>query len=654
MTRINFNDYQPQGNYKRRKAIQETAEHLAAMGGGEVEDYVEEARQMFANDRFAYNDDDLISQGFALPTIYKYTDAEGALLYESLRYQHNSIKSAKAFRQRRRAPSGSGIVWLADAGLVKVPYNWPVIVARPNEPVFWTEGEKDADRLIGLGMLATTAAGQGWSIHITKALAGRDVVVLVDNDDKGRQNAEKAVDNLRGWAARTRTVALPGLGTTEDVSDWLDAGHTVEELREIVASTKPSGLHAEPAPWIDPKTIPPRRWLYAPHYVRGFISLLISTGGVGKSSLIISEVLAMISSKPLLGVTPREQKLRVWYWNGEDPLEELRRRFAAAQLHFGLTPADIEDRLFLNSGHDMPLVVAAEEDRSHRIKLAEPLVQQLIEQIRRNKIDVMIIDPFVTCHRVNENDNAAIERVAKAWAHVAEAANCSVMLVHHSRKNGGGDALNVDDGRGASALLAAARTARALNTMTKPEAQTAGIEERERRRYFRSDIGKANLTRPAEAADWFNLVSVDLENAAWEHGGDSVGVVTAWSYPRVDLPQLTTYQISAVQAAIKAGGRWRADARSKREPWVGIPIAQTLRLDLSQNLEKQKVKKLIGDWLSVGWLKAVKDRDDHREEHDYVVVGETAGVESTTAQPETAGVEKTTAQPETPAEDDCL
>ena len=30
MTRINFNDYQPQGNYKRRKAIQETAEHLAA------------------------------------------------------------------------------------------------------------------------------------------------------------------------------------------------------------------------------------------------------------------------------------------------------------------------------------------------------------------------------------------------------------------------------------------------------------------------------------------------------------------------------------------------------------------------------------------------------------------------------------------------
>ena len=233
MTRINSGDYPPRGNYKRRKAIQQTAEELAAIGGGEVEYYVEEAERIFAHEDHAYKDDALIGQGFGLPTIYKYTDAQGALLYESLRYQHTTVKSAKEFRQRRRAPPGTGVAWLADAGLIKVPYNWPAIVARPNETVFWTEGEKDADRLMGLGLLATTAAGQGWSIHITKALAGRDVVVLVDNDDKGRQNAEQAVDNLRGWAT-TRTVALPGLGPTEDVSDWLDAGHTVEELRTIV------------------------------------------------------------------------------------------------------------------------------------------------------------------------------------------------------------------------------------------------------------------------------------------------------------------------------------------------------------------------------------------------------------------------------------
>ena len=64
---------------------------------------------------------------------------------------------------------------------------------------------------------------------------------------------------------------------------------------------------------------------------------------------------------------------------------------------------------------------------------------------KANKIDVIVVDPFVTTHRVNENDNASVERVAKSWSKIAEAANCSVMLVHHSRKTGG-EAATVDEG----------------------------------------------------------------------------------------------------------------------------------------------------------------------------------------------------------------
>jgi hypothetical protein len=45
------------------------------------------------------------------------------------------------------------------------------------------------------------------------------------------------------------------------------------------------------------------------------------------------------------------------------------------------------------------------------------------------------------------------------------------MLVHHSRKTYGNE-MTVEDGRGASALIDAARTARALNTMSKDVART--------------------------------------------------------------------------------------------------------------------------------------------------------------------------------------
>jgi hypothetical protein len=192
--------------------------------------------------------------------------------------------------------------------------------------------------------------------------------------------------------------------------------------------------------------------------------------------------------------------------------------------------------------------------------------------------------------------------------------------------------VTVEDERGARALLEAVRAARVINTMSSDEAMKAGIEERYRRRYFRTDNGKANLTPPPEFSDWFKIESVTLDNSpGWDVDGDNVGVVTGWKYPKVDLPGLTSYQISAVQAAIKAG-RWRADARATKEPWVGIPIAQTLGLDLNVEMEKQRVKKLIKDWLEVGWLRTVQDLDAHRETHDYIVVGVSAGVEPTTAQ----------------------
>ena len=92
-----------------------------------------------------------------------------------------------------------------------------------------------------------------------------------------------------------------------------------EERKEVAndPTAKPR-IGATPFWWIDPKKIPQRQWLYRPHYIRKFKSATVSTGGVGKSSLVIAEALAMISGKPLLGVQP-QQKLRVWYWERRRP-----------------------------------------------------------------------------------------------------------------------------------------------------------------------------------------------------------------------------------------------------------------------------------------------------------------------------------------------
>ena len=419
---------------------------------------------------------------------------------------------------------------------------------------------------------------------------------------------------IAGWTTQAPEQSQAEAANSDQIKTEASAADT-----KAKEAPKPS-INATPFEWVVPGMIPLRRWVYRPHYIRKFASLTVSTGGVGKSSQLIVEALAMASGKPLLDIHP-EKKLRVWYWNGEDPMDELQRRFAAAVKHYELKPEDIDDRLFVDSGRVMQIVIAVELKRAPII--AMPVIKQVIATLLENEIDVLMIDPFVSCHRVNENDNAAIERVAKSWSYIAEETNCSVMLAHHSRKTGGGEGVTVDDGRGASALLAAVRSARTLNNMSVREAENAEIDERERRSYFRADIGKANLTPPAEEAEWFKLLSINLENgdgdAFW--CGDHVGVVTAWKYPKATAPTITASDIKRAQDAIKAGGPWREDQRSVKEPWVGIPIAQALGLYLDRKKDKRTVVGLVSTWLTAGWLKRDDGIDAGRKPRTYIVAG---------------------------------
>jgi AAA domain len=59
-------------------------------------------------------------------------------------------------------------------------------------------------------------------------------------------------------------------------------------------------ITATPFVWRDPRMIPPRQWLYGKHYIRKFISATVAPGGLGKTSLVLVEKIAMATGKPLL------------------------------------------------------------------------------------------------------------------------------------------------------------------------------------------------------------------------------------------------------------------------------------------------------------------------------------------------------------------
>jgi RecA-family ATPase len=203
--------------------------------------------------------------------------------------------------------------------------------------------------------------------------------------------------------------------------------------------------------WRDPSTIPPRPWLYGHHLIRKQVSVTVAPGGVGKSSLTICEALAMASGRELLGDWTASG-LKVWIYNLEDTRDELERRIIAAMQHHAVAPEEVNGRLYVDTGRERALSTASQTRDG--IQIIEPEMEALAQEIVAREIDVLVIDPFVSSHQVSENDNGAIDLVAKEWARLADHCNCAIELVHHTRKTNGEEA-TTESARGATALLGA-------------------------------------------------------------------------------------------------------------------------------------------------------------------------------------------------------
>ena len=207
--------------------------------------------------------------------------------------------------------------------------------------------------------------------------------------------------------------------------------------------------------------------------------------------------MALCTGLSLLGAEVWGGAKRVWLWNLEDQMSELRFSIQAAALHWNVTPADLGDRLFVDSGMDGATLKLAVQDRDGA-KIDKAVSQSIVAELMNRQIDVLVIDPFISSHGLSENDNVAIDLVAKEWSLIASQANCAVVLVHHARKSGG-EAVTAESARGASSLVDAARGGLALNTMNEAEAAKFGIDHDDRRRYFRAGRCK---TQPRASRRW--------------------------------------------------------------------------------------------------------------------------------------------------------
>lgn len=426
---------------------------------------------------------------------------------------------------------------------------------------------------------------------------------------------------------------------SKNLSDWDEWADdpTHVELEPATEPAPASATHLTPTAftWSDPSSIPPREWIYDTHLIRKFVSLTVSPGGLGKSSLALVESLSLVTGRALLSdAILHEPTARVWYWNGEDPQDETKRRVMAACKHYGISSADLGGRLFTDSGRDTPLILG--ENTRDGITLNEELFLSIEAAMIENRIDVFVADPFVSAHRLGENDNNAIDAVIKRMGRLADRTNAAIEIVHHVRKPSSADAVtDVNDARGASALIGGVRSARVLNVMPSDLASEAGISSDVAKRYFSVSDGKANMSPKAGEARWRFLESVCLDNATADRKADNVGVVTYYELPRearaiTDLSRAED-EMRLILSTDDTVRHWSGKGRgAKPKNWLGHRILDAL--NITDGDHDNAMQKLI-----VGWIKdktiVTRTAYDNRNRIIYLTIPDAPFAASTPPEP---------------------
>ncbi len=164
--------------------------------------------------------------------VYRYTDENGNLLYEIIRYV------PKSFKARRLSKTG----WVYNLkGVPRVLYNLPTLVNAPlNEVVIIVEGEKKVEHLKKLGFVATCNpfGALKWLPQFNQYFYQRKVCIIPDNDVTGFTHAKIVYQNLRGIAKEVKVLTLPNLKPKQDILDWLKK-YTPEDLKKRIKNLFP-------------------------------------------------------------------------------------------------------------------------------------------------------------------------------------------------------------------------------------------------------------------------------------------------------------------------------------------------------------------------------------------------------------------------------
>jgi hypothetical protein len=260
----------------------------------------------------------------------------------------------------------------------------------------------------------------------------------------------------------------------------------MEEIMDEVVSVddvaSPAGM-ATISDLIDPLTLPVREMLVAPGLPLCDVSQIVGEPGAGKSAFALLAGAAVASGEErLLRGDPPVAPARlhrtgpVLIYNAEDRLVEMKRRFRALQLHYGIS--HLKHPVHLWSGIDGEQIVLLKRDgpgANAPLTLGKG-VELIRKAVRDTGAVLLILDPQVGLSGgvVAENDTDGMEFMLTLLAKEANRLRISILVCHHTSKATRNDAGDMGAGRGAFSVAGKLRAMVTLVNVPDEDAKLWG------------------------------------------------------------------------------------------------------------------------------------------------------------------------------------
>ena len=290
-----------------------------------------------------------------------------------------------------------------------------------------------------------------------------------------------------------------------DLEESLEADEIVvaKETGKVLSTClgHPSSIELEPRPWIVDGFL-----------LKGHVNALIAPGGTGKSSFALTIGCSVAAGQDLLGIGLREST-NVMVLSYEDDISEIKRRYKALCTAHKLEFSD--HALFLPKFRFQLFKLEGSQPE------ATDFVSGLVEHLKEQQINLLIIDPLSAVNPADENSNSAMAKIIRELSSMAQDADCAVLLVHHTRKISKGERVkgNAESSRGAKALSDGCRVVTTLSAMSPGEAKQRSVDTKVAASFIQLCDAKQNYRPASNDERWFQIMSVEDET------GESVGVI---------------------------------------------------------------------------------------------------------------------------------